>query len=162
MADNVRHLPSIQGEQQADTGRTRAADEDVDRYVDRVSDAVLACRERGRHLFPATRDAGMEFTGIDNDGLFLRRLTCTCCQLAVRVEKWEGTQRGRRLRFQRVASHLEYHTGNDGQTYLAPTGQGHMTPRQIADSVASKALQGHSLAALRKAAKRPRTQQKSR
>ena len=126
MAENVTPLRSIQGEQQAATGRVRAADENV----------------------------GMEFTDIDNDGLFIRRLTCTCCRLAVRVEKWEGIQRGRRLRFQRVASHLEYRTGDDGQTYLAPTGQGHMTPRQIADSVASKALQGQSLAALRKAAKR--------
>ncbi len=161
MAENVRPLPSIQGEQLENSGRVRASDEDVDRYVDRVSDEVLACRERGRHLFPSTREVGMEFTDVDGDGLFLRRLTCTCCGLAVRVEKWEGIQRGRRLRFHRVASHLEYRTGTDGQTYLAPSGRGHMTPRQIADSVASKSLQGQSLGALRKAAKRTGTRRRS-
>lgn len=154
MAENVTPLPSVQGEQQETAGRIRASDTDVDRYVDRVSDDVLACRERGRHLFPSTRAVGMTFTDVDSDGMFIRRLTCTCCELAVRVERWEGIQRGRRLRFQRVAAHLEYRTGDNGQTYLAPSGGGHMTPRQISDSVASKTLQGQSLAALRKAAKR--------
>jgi hypothetical protein len=158
VAENVTPLPSIQGEQQQETGWVRASDEDVDRYVDRVSDEVLACRERGRHLFPTIREAGIQFTEVDNDGLFVRRLTCTCCELAVKVEKWEGVKRGRRVRFQRVASHLEYRTGADGQTYLAPTGRGHMTPRQIGDSVASKALQGQSVAALRKALARTGTQ----
>lgn len=71
--------------------------------------------------------------------------------MAVKVEKWEGIKRGRRVRFQRVTSHLEYRTGADGQTYLAPSGRGHMTPRQIADSVASKALEGQNLSSLRKA-----------
>jgi hypothetical protein len=154
VAQNVTHLPSIQGEQQQETGWVRASDEDVDQYVDRVSDEVLACRERGRHLFPTIRQAGIHFSGVDDDGLFVRRLTCSCCELAVKVEKWEGAKRGRRVRFQRVASHLEYRIGEDGQGYLAPSGRGHMTPRQIGDSVASKALQGQSLAALRKAAKR--------
>ncbi|WP_145984185.1 MULTISPECIES: hypothetical protein [unclassified Pseudonocardia] len=154
--ENVSKLPtSIQGEQQAEAGWTRASDSDVDLYVDRVSDEVLACRERGRHLFPTIREAGIHFTGVDDDGLLLRRLTCTCCTLAVRVEKWEGVRRrGQRTRFQRVASNLEYRTGAEGQTYLAPTGRGHMTPRQIGDSVASKALAGQSVAALRKSAAR--------
>jgi hypothetical protein len=156
VVNNVTSLPagvSIQGEQQQ-AGWIRASDEDVDLYVDRVSDEVLACRERGRHLFPAIGQAGIYFTGVDSDGLFVRRLTCTCCALAVKVEKWEGTRRGGRTRFQRVASHLEYRTGPDGQSYLAPSGRGHMTARQIGDSVASKALQGQSLTALRKAAAR--------
>lgn len=159
MANTVTPLPSIQGERQPDTGWVRASDEDVDLYVDRVSDEVLACRERGRHLFPTIRQGGIQFTEVDQDGLFVRRLTCSCCQLAVKVEKWEALARGRRVRFQLVASHLEYRTGRDGQTYLAPSGRGRMTPRQVADSVASKALQGQSLAALRKAA--TRTQKKA-
>jgi hypothetical protein len=158
MADRVTRISSIQGEQQHDTGWVRASDEDVDLYVDRVSDAVLACRERGRHLFPTIGEGGIHFTDVDSDGLFVRRVTCTCCQLAVRVEKWEGRKRGGRVRFQRVASHLDYRTDADGETYLAPSGRGHMTPRQIADSVASKALHGQSLATLRKAATRTRTQ----
>lgn len=154
--ENVAALPqSIQGEQQVETGWNRASDADVDQYVDRVTDEVLACRERGRHLFPTIRQAGIHFTGVDDDGLLLRRLTCTCCELAVKVEKWEGYRgAGRRTRFRRVASHLEYRTGADGQTYLAPSGRGHMTPRQIGDSVASKALAGQTLTAVRKAATR--------
>lgn len=157
MADKVTELPkaqSIQGEQQQETGYVKASDEDVDLYVDRVSDEVLACRERGRHLFPTIRQAGIHFSEIDSDGLFVRRLTCTCCQLAVKVEKWEGTRQRGRTRFHRISSDLEYRTGRDGQTYLSPTGRGRMTPRQIGDSVASKALAGQSLAALRKAATR--------
>jgi hypothetical protein len=154
--ENVSTLPtSIQGEQQAEAGYVRASDADVDLYVDRVSDEVLACRERGRHLFPTIREAGIHFTGVDDDGLLLRRLICTCCSLAVRVEKWEGARRrGQRTRFHRVASHLEYRTGSEGQTYLAPSGRGHMTPRQIGDSVASKALAGQTIASLRKSAAR--------
>lgn len=157
VADEVADLSaalSIQGEQERDSGWVRASDEDVDLYVDRVSDAVLMCRERGRHLFPTIRDAGIRFTGVDGDGLFLRRLVCTCCDLAVKVEKWEGVRARGRTRFHRVASSLEYRTGPNGEVYLAPSGRGHMTARQIGDSVASKALQGQSLAALRKAATR--------
>jgi hypothetical protein len=141
---------SIQGEQQEDAGYIRASDEDVDLYVDRVSDEVLACRERGRHLFPTIRQAGIHFTEVDDEGLFLRRLVCTCCDLAVRVERWEGVRRRGQTRFHRVASTLEYRNGPNGEIYLAPSGRGHMTPRQIGDSVASKALAGQTLASLRK------------
>jgi hypothetical protein len=156
VADKVTALPtglSIQGEQQKDMGFVQASEEDVDLYVDRVSDEVLACRERGRHLFPGIRQAGIHFAAVDETGLLIRRLTCTSCGLAVRVEKWEGTRRGGRTRFQRVASSLEYRTGRDGETYLAPSGRGRMSTRQIGDSVASKALAGQSLTALRKAAR---------
>lgn len=145
---------SIQGEaQQAETGYVRASAEDVDLYVDQVTDEVIACRERGRHLFPTIRQAGIHFTDVDRDGLLIRRLTCTCCLLAVKIEKWEGVRSGSRTRFARVASTLEYRTGDNGEIYLAPSGRGHMTPRQIGDSVASKALAGQSLTALRKGAK---------
>ena len=157
MAGNATEAPtvlSIQGEQQHDRAVPNASDEDVDLYVDQVSDEVLACRERGRHLFPSIRQAGIHFSDVDSDGLFIRRVACTSCQLAVRAEKWEGTRQRGRTRFSRVASTLEYHTGREGQTYLAPSGRGRMTPRQIGDSIASKALQGQSLAALRKAATR--------
>jgi hypothetical protein len=132
----------------------KASDEDVDLYVDRVSDEVLACRERGRHLFPSIRQSGIHFSDVDSDGLLIRRVSCTSCQLAVRVEKWEGARQRGRNRFSRVASTLEYRTGREGETYLAPSGRGRMTTRQIGDSIASKALQGQSLAALRKAASR--------
>ncbi|WP_224392843.1 hypothetical protein [Pseudonocardia sp. ICBG1293] len=145
---------SIQGEQADRAGvvRPRASDDDVDAYVDGVSDEVLACRERGRHLFPTIRQAGIHFTGVDETGLLLRRLRCGCCRLAVKVEKWEGAQVGGRTRFRRVASNLEYRVGVDGEQYLAPAGSGFMTPRQVGDSVASKALSGSTLAAVQRAA----------
>lgn len=151
-------MASIQGEQQRDrgTGMERAEDGDVDRYVDSASDEVLACRERGRHLFPAIRQIGMIFTEVDDDGLFVRRLTCVCCRLATRVEKWDGTRHGSRVRFQRIAAHVEYQTGPNGERYLSPAGCGRIAPRQIADSVASKALQGQSLTDLRKTLPRAR------
>lgn len=159
MADEVL---SIQGEQQSQTaGRLRASDEDVDLYVDRVSDAVLACRERGRHLFPTIRQAGIHFTEVDETGLFVRRLVCTCCDLAVRVEKWEGVRQKSRTRFSRVTSTLEYRTGTNGEIYLAPAGRGAMTPRQIGDSVASKALAGESLTALRKSISKAQAEAKA-
>ena len=60
---------------------------------------------------------------------------------------------GGRTRFSRVASTLEYRTGDNGEIYLAPSGRGHMTPRQIGDSVASKALAGQTLTQLRRDAK---------
>jgi hypothetical protein len=145
---------SIQGEQQQDQqGYVKASEEDVDLYVDGVSDEVIMCRERGRHLFPTIRQAGIHFSEVDEEGLFIRRLTCTCCQLAVRVERWEGSRRGGRTRFARVTSGLVYLSGPNGEAYLAPAGRGHMTPRQIGDSVASKALAGQTLTELRKAAK---------
>lgn len=154
MSQSVAAISSIQGEQQRDTGVERASDEVVDTYVDQVTDEVLECRERGRHLFPSIRATGIQFTAVDDTGLFVRRLTCTCCQLATRVEKWEAHGRGRNTRFRRVAAHVEYRTGPNGETYLAPSGRGRMTPRQIADSVASKALSGQSVSALRRSLER--------
>ncbi|WP_344411694.1 hypothetical protein [Pseudonocardia ailaonensis] len=153
--DTTTAALSIQGEQQEqeNAGWVKASEDDVDLYVDGVSDEVLACRERGRHLFPTIRQAGIHFSEVDDEGLFIRRLACTCCLLAQRVERWEGVRRGGRTRFARVASSLVYLTGLNGEVYLAPAGRGHMTARQIGDSVASKALAGQTLTALRKAAK---------
>jgi hypothetical protein len=146
---------SIQGESQArDVAGARASEEDVDLYVDSVPDGVLECRERGRHLFPAIRQAGIYFSGVDESGLFIRRVMCQTCGLAVRVEKWEGSRQRGRTRFQRVEAQLQYQTGRDGESYLAPRGRGRMTTRQIGDSLASKAFAGQSLAAIRRAAER--------
>lgn len=152
--EQSRVIRSIQGEQaeRSTSTRVRASDDDVDAYVDGASDEVLACRERGRHLFPTIRQAGIHFTGVDDTGLLLRRLRCGCCRMAVKVEKWEGLQIGDRTRFRRVTSTLEYRTSDDGQTYLAPTGTGFITPRQVGDAIASQALSGTTLTALHRAA----------
>lgn len=146
----VTRLPSVQGEQQPASGWERATQDDVDSYVDHVSDEVLECRQNGRQRWPALCVQDQPFHEIDETGLFVRRVLCRCCELAVRVEKWEASGHGRRARLERVASHVEYLTGTEGETYLAPSGRGRMTPRQVADSVASKAVQQQSLAALRK------------
>lgn len=142
ITDRSGAVRSIQGEQAERSTSTRV----------RASDEVLACRERGRHLFPTIRQAGIHFTGVDDTGLLLRRLRCGCCRMAVKVEKWEGLQIGDRTRFRRVTSTLEYRTSDDGQTYLAPTGTGFITPRQIGDAIASQALSGTTLTALHRAA----------
>ncbi len=108
--------------------------------------------DRGRHPFPPDKPGTpLVFTAVDRDDLFIRRVPCPSCRLADRVEKWEGVRRGGRTRFQRVAARLEYLIGPNGETYLAPSGHGRMTPRQVADSVATMAMQGQSLVALRKA-----------
>jgi hypothetical protein len=66
---------------------------EVDTYVDGVSDEVLACRERGRHIFPTIRQAGMVFVDVTDEGLLVRPLLCTCCRLARRVELWDTAGR---------------------------------------------------------------------
>lgn len=120
-----------------------------------VSDEVLECRRNGRQRWPALHVPDQPFHGIDGNGLFVRRVLCCCCELAVRVQKWEANGRERRARLERVASHVEYLTGTAGETYLAASGRGRMTPCQVADSVASKAVQQQSLTARRKTLPRP-------
>ena len=152
---NVSKLPlSIQGEQQEDAvGGWYAMDQDdVDAYVDRSSDGVLICRERGRHWWPTIREAGIVFSDVDDStGLFIRRLECKSCKLAVRKEWWEAVRRGRSSRFYPVSASIEYHEGPEGERYLAPQGRGHMTARQVRESLASAALTGQSPAAMRRA-----------
>lgn len=147
-------LTSIQGERQALTQTTPMMDiGDVDSYVDGVSDDVLACRERGRHLFPSIRQVGVKFIDVTEDGLLVRRLTCQCCHLAERVELWEGTGRGTSTRYAPVTATIDYLRGPNGERYLGPQGRGRMTPRMVRNSLASRALAGQSVAAVRKEAK---------
>lgn len=143
---------SIQGEQQAEAsaGFEPMDNDDVDAYVDRMPDDVIACRERGRHLMPPIRQAGIRFTDVTDDGLFVRVLQCTCCGLAYRVEYWEAYRVGRETRYRPVAAHLEYRDGPNGERYLGPAGYGRMSSKQVKESVASKALAGVTMARIRK------------
>jgi hypothetical protein len=59
----------------------RASDEDVDLYVDRASHEALVCRERGRHVVSTVCEVGVYVSGVDADGLFIRRLTRAWCEL---------------------------------------------------------------------------------
>ena len=126
---------------------------EVDNYVDGVSDDVLACRERGRHIFPSIREAGMAFVDVTEEGLLVRPLLCTCCRLARRVELWDTVGRGRATRYVPVSASIEYLRGPNGQRYLGPQGRGRMTPKMIRNSLASRVLGGQSPAAIRKQAK---------
>lgn len=151
-------LSSIQGEQERTTGVHRASQADVDNYVDNASEEVLACRQRGRHLYPPMNlTTGIDFDDVDDNGLFVRRATCTCCGLVARVERWEATGRGNNVRFLLVHAAPEYLQGPNGETYLAPPGHGTMPPSQIASSIASKAMKGRSIPELRKALRKNRT-----
>jgi hypothetical protein len=151
---------SIQGERERDTSAPVLMDlAEVDQYVDNSSDDVLACRERGRHIFPSIRQAGITFIDVTDDGLLVRQLLCTCCQLAQRIELWETTGRGRSTRYVPVSASINYLRGPNGERYLGPQGHGRMTPKMVRNSLASLALHGQSAATIRKEAKqRAKTQ----
>lgn len=156
MAQTVSKLPtSIQGELLGADPTTWHMDEgDVDLYVDEASPEVIECRERGRHLWPSTREVGIVFTDVDDLGLFVRRLKCKCCGLAYRNEKWDAVKRGGTWRYVLVGANVVYKTGAKGEQYLAPAGRGHLTSKLVKSSLASKALSGESPAAMRKQLKR--------
>lgn len=154
MAGTNRRLKSIQGfTQDAIDDAVFMSDGDVDAYLREASDAILVCRERGRHLYPSTRDAGVRFTAITDEGLLVRQVWCTSCGLAERREFWETRGRGTSLRYFPVDSKTVYHQGAHGERYLAPTGQGRMTPKMVRGALVSQALSGQSLASVKAAAK---------
>jgi hypothetical protein len=145
---------SIQGERARNAAAPLLMDlGEVDNYVDNVSDEVLACRERGRHIFPSIREAGMVFVDVTEDGLLVRPLLCTCCQLARRVELWDTVGRGQATRYVPVTASIEYLRGPNGERYLGPQGRGRMTPKMVRNSLASRVLGGQSPAAVRKQAR---------
>lgn len=152
-------MVSIQGERQQHLQETPLMElSEVDRYVDSVSEEVLACRERGRHLFPSIRAAGIQFVDVTDDGLLVRRLLCQCCRLAERVEYWEATERGAKTRYAPVSATNNYLVGSDGERYLGPRGRGRMTSKMIRNSLASSALQGQTVTMVRNAAKKQAAQ----
>lgn len=156
MSSAVSNIRSIQGELFDKQGTTWMDMDEVDKYVDSVSDDVLACRERMRHMYPSIRKAGIVFTDVTDDGLLVREVKCECCQLAVRVEFWEartvGSGKKRETRYGMVAAHTTYSVGPNGERYLGPAGHGRMTSRMVRESVATQALAGQSLALVKKAA----------
>ena len=163
---NVHHLHepfSIQGEQQASYDAPLWMDDgEVDKYVDSVSEKVLECRERGRHWFPSIREAGMVFNDVTDDGLLIRTLKCKCCGLVQRLEYWEVVGRGKSTRYVFVTARPDYSlVGADGERYTAPPGGGRIKPRQIRNSLATAALAGQTVTAVRKAAKANATTQKA-
>lgn len=155
MAGTNRTLKSIQGfNQDAIDDAVFMSDGDVDAYLRDASDKILACRERGRHLYPTLKDAGgVRFTAITDEGLLVRQVWCQSCGLAERREFWETRGRSPNLRYFPVDSTTVYHQGLKGEKYLAPAGQGRMTPKMVRSALVSQALSGQSLASVKAAAK---------
>lgn len=146
---------SIQGEQkqrQIDNAPPQWADRDeVDKYVDSASRGVLACRERARHQFPTVSELGgqpIDFIGETDDNLLVRRDDCPCCGEAYREELYEIVGTGRNLVVKRVAQITKYY-----DNYLLPAGHGKVKPRDLRDSVATKAMQGQTAAEIRRRAR---------
>jgi hypothetical protein len=147
----VSIVRSIQGEIEKIVQETLWADQaEVDVFVEKVSETVLACRERGRHLFPVARKSTLHFTRVDEFGRLVREMRCECCALVVRVEHWEEVGRGRSRRFTLVGKTLRYETGAGGERYTLPPGHGRIKPRQVQESVMQLALDGLTLSEIRK------------
>lgn len=153
------NVHSIQGErQEARQLDLFASQENVDEYVRKSDDGVLACRESGRHPFPPTRQHGLRFNGVDPEtGLMTRYVDCPSCELAYRVELWDVQHEGNKVtRCELVSAATKYRTQylNDGtvRRYIAPPGHGRMQPKRIRNAIATGLLGGMSYSALRKEA----------
>ena len=153
--DNVTPLRgplSIQGEEGVALDSAVFMDEaDVDEYVGKASDAILECRERGRHFYPRTRPTDpIVFVDVTDDGLLVRELECTVCGCAVKVELWEAFRRGRSTRYRPVANRTRYRQNADGERYQAPAGHGRMTAKQVREALVTSAMKGVKPADLRR------------
>ena len=135
---------SIQGEERVALDTAVFMDQgEVDEYVSQASEAILECRERGRHFYPKTRPgAPLVFVDVTDNGLLVRELECTICGCAVRVELWEAVRRGRATRYRPVANHTTYRRNPNGDQYVAPAGRGRMTAKQVREALATSAMQG--------------------
>ena len=155
----AKPLTSIQGEAQVEKAPVLAEMEDVDLYLDNVSDKVVECRERGRHLYESSRTS-LVFVDVTSDDLFVRIRKCRCCELAARRELWQAVQvPGRRgeYRYELVVATTTYSVSATGENYAAPSGQGRITARMVAKSLVSKAFHNVSKAEMKR---RIRTAQK--
>lgn len=118
-----------------------ADDATVERYVEKQSDGVNACRERGRHLFPVTNRTNLRFSGVDSRGRLVRRLLCTSCELVYRLEKWESYRHGNKIRYRKFSKTLDYDvTGPNGEQYRGDPGQGRMKPSQVQEALFAMAV----------------------
>lgn len=163
-SDNTTEPLSIQGEAE----RTRrvtlwATDADVARRAATEPDGVVACRERGRHEFPATRRSvagALPFTDITEEGFYVRRIPCPCCRhvnsdgtpgppRVVREEIWDVKHRKGVILANgaQLVSAKPIYVDAD---YLAPPGAGRTKPRQWRQAALSPFLTGQSVKDLRR------------
>ncbi len=156
-AHEVTQLPSIQGEGHQHPEPEPMTTQEIDAYVDSHSDGVVTCRARRRHDYPRPRPGvQVEFDAVDDDGNFIVHKVCTDCGCAVRREVWTAQRSGRSWRYQFLAASTMYQKNDRGETYLMPPGSGRSTPRQFEESLMTRAMTGHSPAALRKQLRRTR------
>lgn len=152
---------SIQGiAERARRATLWASDSDVAIYAQGQPDGVIACRERGRHDYPATRlslAAGPPFTEITPDGWYVRRLPCECCRKinddgtpglprVVRIEEWEIKHRRGVIVSAQIVRARPVPLDAD---YQNPPGQGRIKPSQVRNATVTAAVSGLKIKDLR-------------
>jgi len=148
---------SIQGiAQRARRETVWATDTEVRLYAQGQPDGVVACRERGRHDYPATRlsladPAAPPFTEVTPEGWYVRRLPCECCRhepdedgnpgmpRVVRVEEWELKHRRGVIQSAQIVRARPVPLDSD---YLNPKGQGRIKPSQVRSAVVTARVAG--------------------
>lgn len=129
---------SIQAEQQAANQLALMSESDVDAYVREAADETLVCRAGG-HRFPLREKGGFRFVGVTPEGFLLRHLTCQQCGLVRRVERWDVRHKGDKVtRMEFVSAAMDYSLrDHQGQGYLAKSGRGRMSRKQVRGAVAT-------------------------
>jgi hypothetical protein len=152
---------SIQGiAERARRATVWATDAEAALYAQGQPDGVIACRENGRHVYPATRLSlaeGPPFTEITEDGWYVRRLPCERCRTVnedgtpglprvVRVEEWEIKHRRGLIVSAQIVRARPIPVKAD---YLNPPGQGRIKPTQIRNATVTAAVSGMRIKDLR-------------
>jgi hypothetical protein len=160
MTTAVRHLHSIQGEQLPRRVREAMDQDAVDEYVAAASEAVRACRQLG-HVWPPVGRHGPNFVATGPGNSLVEQDDCERCgPLAYRERMWMPRREGSQTRWRpETVAQVKYRTGPNGECYQAPPGQGYMTRTQVAESAATQALRGRTVADVRRAALRRATDQ---
>jgi hypothetical protein len=143
-------IVSIQGEQQEAKQETLwASNDQVDDFCRKVNPKYLPCRGRARHFFPQpVPSEALTFDRIDADGWWVREVDCLICGNAYQVQRWDVKHRsGKISRCDKLDAKTQYHNPDE---YLMPVGTGRAKAKQVESAVASQALEGQSVAALRK------------
>ena len=147
---------SIQGiAQRARRETVWASDTEVRLYTQGQPDGVIACRERGRHDYPATRLSLADpdappFTEVTPEGWYVRRLPCESCRhraedgtpglpRVVRVEEWELKHRRGVIQSAQIVRARPIPLDTD---YLNGTGQGRIKPSQVRSAVVTARVAG--------------------
>jgi hypothetical protein len=152
---------SIQGESAARRAATIwATDSEAADYTRSQPDGVVACRERGRHQYPATRGSiheGPPFIDITPEGFYVREIPCDSCRhvnddgtpglpRVIRREVWDVKHKRGVITSASLVSAKPQVVDPD---YLNPKGQGRIKPRQVRQAVVGEALAGQGIKDLR-------------